>query len=299
MSAGGEDALAVNVVATRGAEPWRHTIVAVSQTGIGETPLLVRGLDDRGQRLRRLFEIPILVAALLVIPAILIEALATDPAVISIGEWLNWIIWVVFAAEFFTLLTVAVEKRTFVRKSWLEVAIVILTFPVIFLVAANLQMVGVARLARLLRLTRFAVVMVLAGKTVTRIFSKRGLAYIVGITLILGLGFGILFGLIEEEASIFDGMWWALVTITTVGYGDFFPLTTAGRIVGGLLMVVGIGFVATLTASVAAHFMDDSDTHLSDSMEALHDDIRILHARLEGMQETLDRLVEPESNPKT
>ena len=89
----------------------------MSETGIGEASLLVRGLDERGQRLRRFFEIPILIAALLVIPAILIEALATDPNVISIGEWLNWIIWVVFAAEFFTLLTVAVDRRTFVRKS--------------------------------------------------------------------------------------------------------------------------------------------------------------------------------------
>ena len=274
----------------------RHIIVEVSQIGTGETPLLVRGLDERGQRLRRFFEIPILIAALLVIPAILIEALATNPTVISIGEWLNWIIWVVFAAEFFTLLTVAVERRTFLRKSWLEVAIVTLTFPVIFIVASNLQMVGAARLARLLRLTRFAAVMSLAGATVTRIFSKRGLAYIVGITVILGLGFGILYGLIEEQASIFDGMWWALVTITTVGYGDFFPLTTAGRIVGALLMVVGIGFVATLTASVAAHFMDDADTHLSDSLEALHDDIRSMNARMQVMQKTLDSQNESHNN---
>lgn len=260
--------------------------------------MLVRGLDERGQRLRRYFEIPILIAALLVIPAILIEALATNPTIISVGQWLNWIIWVVFAAEFFTLVTVAVDRRTFVRKSWLEVAIVILTFPVIFIVASNFQMVGAARLARLLRLTRFAVVMSLAGKTVTRIFSKRGLTYIVGITLILAIGFGILYGLIEEGGSVFDGIWWALVTITTVGYGDFFPVTTAGRIVGGLLMVVGIGFVATLTATVAAHFMDDVDSHLSDSMEALHDDVRILNSRLEGMQETLDRLVSPGGDSK-
>ena len=274
----------------------RHIIVEVSQIGTGETPLLVRGLDERGQRLRRFFEIPILIAALLVIPAILIEALATNPTVISIGEWLNWIIWVVFAAEFFTLLTVAVERRTFLRKSWLEVAIVTLTFPVIFIVASNFQMVGAARLARLLRLTRFVAVMSLAGATVTRIFSKRGLAYIVGITVILGLGFGILYGLIEEQASIFDGMWWALVTITTVGYGDFFPLTTAGRIVGALLMVVGIGFVATLTASVAAHFMDDADTHLSDSLEALHDDIRSMNARMQVMQKTLDSQNESHNN---
>ena len=61
-------------------------------------------------------------------------------------------------------------------------------------------------------------------------------------------------------------------------------------------MVVGIGFVATLTASVAAHFMDDSDTHLSDSLEALHDDIRRMNARMEVMQKTLDSQNESHSN---
>lgn len=63
-------------------------------------------------------------------------------------------------------------------------------------------------------------------------------------------------------------------------------------------MVVGIGFVATLTATVATHFMDDADSHLSDTMEALHDDVRMLHTQIEGMQETLDQLVSPESNSK-
>ena len=105
-----------------------------------------------------------------------------------------------------------------------------------------------------------------AGVMVTRISRKRGLMYVVLITLILALGFGIIYGLIEDTGSVFDGIWRALVTITTVGYGDFFPLTTAGRIVAGLLMLVGIGFVATLTATVAAHFMDDQEDELRNEM---------------------------------
>lgn len=103
----------------------------------------------------------------------------------------------------------------------------------------------------------------------------------------------------DESISVFDGIWWALVTITTVGYGDFFPVTTAGRIVGGLLMVVGIGFVATLTASVAAHFVDEDEERLAADMKDLRSEVLALNAQLDAIQEPLDLLANPEPNPES
>ena len=52
-------------------------------------------------------------------------------------------------------------------------------------------------------------------------------------------------------SSFFDALWWSTSTITTVGYGDVFPVTTAGRLVAGLTMVVGISTFAVVTAKVA------------------------------------------------
>ena len=54
-----------------------------------------------------------------------------------------------------------------------------------------------------------------------------------------------------RHGSFFDALWWSTATITTVGYGDVFPITTAGRIVGGVTMVVGISTFAVVTAKVA------------------------------------------------
>ena len=51
--------------------------------------------------------------------------------------------------------------------------------------------------------------------------------------------------------SFFDGLWWATATITTVGYGDVFPITSLGRIIGGFTMLVGISTFAVVTAKVA------------------------------------------------
>jgi voltage-gated potassium channel len=55
--------------------------------------------------------------------------------------------------------------------------------------------------------------------------------------------------------SLWDGIWWAVVTVTTVGYGDIAPTSVQGRIVAMIVMLFGIGFLSVLTAAVASHFV--------------------------------------------
>jgi len=73
-----------------------------------------------------------------------------------------------------------------------------------------------------------------------------------------------------EYGSLWDGVWWAVVTVTTVGYGDLYPKTVQGRLIGIVLMFVGIGFLSLLTASIASRFVkqERSDEHV-EMMEAL------------------------------
>ena len=77
------------------------------------------------------------------------------------------------------------------------------------------------------------------------------------LTVLTGAGLVLLF---ESRTSgpidtYWDALWWAVTTITTVGYGDTYPLTPAGRVVGMLLMLVGIALFGVLTAAVAAYFV--------------------------------------------
>jgi voltage-gated potassium channel len=69
--------------------------------------------------------------------------------------------------------------------------------------------------------------------------------------------------------SMWDGVWWAVVTVTTVGYGDIYPHTVAGRFIGMVVMLAGIGFLSVLTATIASHFVK-SDTGSDDVLDALH-----------------------------
>ena len=90
----------------------------------------------------------------------------------------------------------------------------------------------------------------------------------------------------EVDSSDFkgywDGIWWAVVTVTTVGYGDLYPTTVPGRIVGMLLMLVGIGFLAVLTATIASHFIqtDTGSDEVLETLQRIEADIDDLKARL-------------------
>ena len=81
--------------------------------------------------------------------------------------------------------------------------------------------------------------------------SRVGMALVV--VILLG---SVGFVYFEKETSFPDALWWAVVTLTTVGYGDISPATTGGRIVGMAIMILGIGFLGILTATIASIFIE-------------------------------------------
>jgi len=123
--------------------------------------------------------------------------------------------------------------------------IVVLTPPFL---PASLQAL---RLFRLLRLLRLAVIV----RRYRRLFTGDGLRAAAVFAAIAALGGGALFSTFEKGYSVWDGAWWAVATMTTVGYGDLSPHSTGGRLVGIALMLIGIGFVALLTGAIAQRFL--------------------------------------------
>ena len=67
---------------------------------------------------------------------------------------------------------------------------------------------------------------------------------------------GLIFSIFEKGKSLFDGIWWAIETVSTVGYWDIAPLTTGGRAIGIILIFLGIGFMSMLTVAISAYFVE-------------------------------------------
>jgi voltage-gated potassium channel len=193
---------------------------------------------------------PLFAAALLTIPAIAIEQSGVGEPFDTTATVLNWTIWLAFVVEIVLMLRVVDDRSRWLREHPLDVAIVVLTPPFL---PATLQAARIFRLLRLVRLLKLAVL-------TRRLLSTEGVRDAAVFALIMVLGGGAAFAAVEhghhdEPVSAWDGVWWAITTVTTVGYGDFSPVTDAGRIIGIVVMIVGIGFVAIVTAAAAERFM--------------------------------------------
>ena len=98
------------------------------------------------------------------------------------------------------------------------------------------------------------------------------------------LGFAAVAGLVHslfEGTHPAEGLWWALVTLTTVGYGDVGSVTTGARITGAVLMLTGIGALAFITANIAAFFVE------SDSIKEIQSELGVINERLERIEQAL------------
>ena len=115
-----------------------------------------------------------------------------------------------------------------------------------------------------------------------RAFNSKRLRTILATIIASVLFFGLLFYVSEPQIKSFgDGMWLALVTITTVGYGDIELYTTLGRFVASALMLLGMGLIASLTAIISVKFIQNFVDHHT------NDDVL---EKLDEMQKDLDEL---------
>ena len=109
------------------------------------------------------------------------------------------------------------------------------------------------------------------------LFNSRRLRTILAALIFFIFLFGYLFYVSEPDVrNLSDGIWWALVTITTVGYGDITPVTTLGRVVASSLMLLGLGLIATITAIVSAKFIQNFvDHHTNDDVLEKLDEMQL------------------------
>ena len=116
---------------------------------------------------------------------------------------------------------------------------------------------------------------------------RRIFPYLAAATLILALVAGLVMTIVDDKDFPNFGLavWWAIVTLATVGYGDVVPTTVAGRVVGSIVIILGVTFLAFLTATVTSYFVSSDQeaakTQELEQREAADRELKELLQRLE------------------
>lgn len=226
---------------------------------------------ERQARAERAFAYPVLIATLLVIPQILLEEADVEGVWGVVCAALDWAIWLTFLTEVVVMLYVVEDRRAWARAHVIDLAIVVLTPPVNAGLLASFRLLRLLRLVRLLRL----------APLVRGVFTLNSLAYASLLAVLTMFAGGIAFAEVEPDTTSREGVYWALTTMTTVGYGDLAPTTEGGRLVAAFVMLVGIGFVATLTAAIADRLIVTGGASRAESLTAIAQ-------RLERIEQRLD-----------
>lgn len=174
------------------------------------------------------------------------------------------VIWLFFVLETAWLSLLVRDKSRYLRTNWVNLLVILVGIPSFW---GDSFHVGALRSFRLLLLVGFLVEM---SSTIRKTLAKNSLGPTLFVSLIVVVMAGIFIAAIDPAIeSPGDGIWWAWVTVTTVGYGDLVPESPQGRIFGGLLMVLGLGLFSLITATISALFVVREEEELIDKEERI------------------------------
>lgn len=216
----------------------------------------------------------ILVLSIYVLIALLIDSFFKLPKEMSLLlENIDNGICVIFIFDFLVRFYKAPSKLSFMKYGWIDLISSIPTFR-IFRYGRLIRLIRVLRVLRAFRSIRYITAHLFKSRMQGTFAS---VAFIAALTIIFG---SISILQVEKDSSANiktadDAIWWAFTTVTTVGYGDKYPVTMEGRMIAACLMVSGVGLFGTFTGFIASWFMGDDkddlrkDENIADKLEML------------------------------
>jgi voltage-gated potassium channel len=226
------------------------------------------------------FQVVTLVLSVVVLGAMVVDSCSQLPDEASrLLDLLDTVICGIFLVDFSLRFQKAPSKLQFMKWGWIDL---LASIP-------NLELLRWGRLIRVLRIIR-----VLRGirsfhRILTLIFHNKlrsgfGSVLLTTFLLIFFASVAILLSERTEDTMIKtaeDAIWWSITTITTVGYGDKYPLTTEGRLIAIVLMMSGVGLFGTLSGLVASYFLGGKDGN--DEHEQLLTQLEILQQKIDEL----------------
>jgi voltage-gated potassium channel len=223
------------------------------------------GRHDLVDRIERVMKYPmtLLGIAWLVIAFVVVTTDVTSSASIALVGTL-FALWAILLAEYLVRLVITPDRRGYLKRRWVEPATVVVP------PFQGWHFVGIEKMTLLVREAQLRVEAVLRHHSLFRVLIAAAATLFLGAWLVM---------LFEQNAkgsnihSYPDALWWAIVTVTTVGYGDRFPTTEGGRAVAVVLMLLGISLIGVLTATIASVFVKEHTDANKEEYQKGHADL--------------------------
>ena len=199
-------------------------------------------------------------------------------------------LWFVFVVDYGWRFFSSEAKWRFILENIFDL-LAILPLNAIFTVFRLGRIFRLARLTKLLKLTRLLRIIGLTGKLerkISRFLRTNGLIYILYVNIFIVLVGSSILSVVEEK-SFSDSLWWALVTVTTVGYGDIVPVSLFGKWLAVLLMLVGISTIGMLTSALTNFFVKDNPGEQI-KLDKLQDELSSQRILIEKQSEKIEEL---------
>lgn len=212
------------------------------------------------------------------------SAFKLPPNVDALLDQIDFFVCGVFFFDFCHRFHMAPSKRSFLKWGWIDLLSSIPQFE-IFRFGRMLRVIRILRTLRAFRSTKVLVHVLFANR------AKSTVASVATISIVLSIfaSIAILNFETAPDSNIktpSDALWWAATTITTVGYGDRYPVTIEGRMVAILLMIVGVGLFGTITGFIASLFVDPGKREESEISQLIME-VRALRAQIESSEKPI------------
>ena len=197
---------------------------------------------------------------------------------------------IILIIEFFTRFLDSDNKKRFILKNWTEL---IAAIPLdLIMMPFVLSDAGLLRLFKVLKFIKVIALFSQFFETIDIFLKKTHLDEIFGVTLLVVLASTLGLYLFDPSiTNLFDSLWFVLSTMTTVGYGDIMPQSGIGRIIGLIILIVGVLIFSTVTGAMASYFArrvlmneDFNITENDDNIELLKDDLSFNKKNLNEVQ---------------
>jgi voltage-gated potassium channel len=219
--------------------------------------IMAESLDEKKESLGFLNLLILLLSFYVLITLLIDTFFILPPEISKVLNYIDNIICVVFLFDFIVRYRKAENKLLFLKWGWIDL---IASIPTLEFMRAGrlLRVIRLIRLIRAFRSTKHIVQYVFKNKIQGTLTSVS----IIAVLVLLLSSVAILQFETDPNSNIKtaeDAIWWSYVTITTVGYGDKYPVTTEGRVIAVILMTVGVGLFGTFTAFVSSWFVKTNE----------------------------------------